>query len=111
MHISLKKIYISSLLALLPFISNAAGLTPIHEPHDNSFYVCYQKCQIQYKLHAPLATFKKYHYIGCTIQSTPCHCPCTQEERCQSYRPKLKLFDWFDNYPQALNAFYRCAYS
>jgi hypothetical protein len=25
--------------------------------------------------------------------------------------PGYKLFYWYNNYPQALNAFYRCAYS
>lgn len=90
--------------------SYAVSLTPPHEPNHNNFYVCYQQCKIKYVINAPFHTYKKYQYVGCTLQTTPCDGPCNQSI-CKRTHKELQLFDWFDNYQLALNAFYRCAYS
>lgn len=89
-------------------VLNAAPLTPPCEPKDDSFYVCYNERHINYSIRAPLATYRKYKYLGCSISRVPCDATCVKKINCQH---TLKLFDWFNNYPQALNAFYRCAYS
>lgn len=89
--------------------ANASPLTPPHEPKDDSFYVCYEGCRINYSVRAPLVTYRKYKYLGCSITRIPCDAACVKKVNCPPV--KLKLFGWFNNYPQALNAFYRCAYS
>ena len=108
-------------------------LTPPHEPKDDSFYVCYLKCRINYTVRAPMLAYKKFKYLGCMISKVPCDTLCVKNSSCHpaklskmSRKPcsshcvtqvllcppvKLKSFGWFNNYPQALNAFYRCAYS
>jgi len=90
-------------------MSYAGPLTPPREPKENSFYICYERCRIKYSIKAPLALYRKYQYVGCTIETRPCDDICKTKNKVCRY--KLKLFDWFDNYPHALNAFYRCAYS
>ncbi len=89
--------------------ARAVPLTPQREPKDNSFYVCYEQYRIHHSVRAPLSTFRTYQYLGCTIIRTPCQAICLKKEKCPPV--PLKLFGWFNNYPQALNAFYRCAYS
>ena len=107
-------------------------LTPPHEPKDDSFYVCYLKCRINYTVHAPMLAYKKFKYLGCMISRVPCANICVKNASypqvklsTMSHKPcgsncvakmscaptKLKPFGWFNNYPEALNAFYRCAYS
>ncbi|MDP3704840.1 MAG: hypothetical protein Q8R24_02885 [Legionellaceae bacterium] len=88
--------------------ANAVPLTPQREPKENSFYVCYETSRIHHSVKAPLSTFRKYQYLGCTIIRTPCNAICLKKEKCPPV--PLKLFGWFDTYPHALNAFYRCAY-
>ncbi|MDA9271822.1 hypothetical protein N9Q05_00345 [bacterium] len=90
-------------------LANAAPLTPWHEPKEDSFYVCYTERHIHYSIRAPLNTYRKYKYTGCSIARIPCKARCVKKVNCPPV--KLHLFDWFNNYPQALNAFYRCAYS
>ncbi|OGV41513.1 MAG: hypothetical protein A3F46_00230 [Legionellales bacterium RIFCSPHIGHO2_12_FULL_42_9] len=127
------------LLSLALFTASYATvnlLTPPHEPKDDSFYVCYLKCRINYTVHAPMLAYKKFKYMGCMISKAPCDTICVKNPSCHpaklikmsrkpcvsncvtkivtqiTYRPvTLKSFGWFNNYPQALNAFYRCAYS
>ena len=98
-------------LILLGFASLAYAkpLTPPHEPKDDSFYVCYESCRVFHSTRAPLATYRKFKYLGCSISRTPCHVSCIKKTNCPPV--KLKLFGWFNNYPQSLNAFYRCAYT
>jgi hypothetical protein len=101
------------ILFFLPmlFSSNlqAVPLTPPYEPRDDSFYVCYTKCRVNYSLRAPLATYRKLKYSGCVITRKPCDDICIKKINCPAV--KLKLFDWFHTYTAALNGFYRCAYS
>ena len=99
------------LCAALFFVSyaGAASLTPPHEPKENSFYVCYEQGRVHHIVKAPIANYRKYQYLGCSITRTPCYASCVKGAHCPPF--PLKLFGWFNNYPQALNAFYRCAYS
>ena len=87
----------------------ADDLTPKLEPKDAIFFVCYQACRVNYSVSAPLATYDAYEYIGCVIQRTPCY-HVRQQKNHKRSRP-LNVFGQFNNYPDALNAFYRCAYS
>jgi len=84
-------------------------LTPPNEPKDNSFYICYDERRVSTVIYDPFINYDKYQYVGCMISRTSC---CNYEVQQKNTPPtQLKLFGWFDNYPQALNAFYRCAYS
>lgn len=89
--------------------AHAASLTPPHEPRNNSFYVCYERCHIQHSVRTLIATYRKFEYTGCTISRQPCRAICFKKSGCPPH--PLKQFGWFNNYPQTLNAFYRCAYS
>lgn len=138
MRIGLTRLVITGMSFFPATLLYASSLTPPHEPHDNSFYVCYKQCHIKRSLYAPLAVYHKYQYRGCMISRKPCttmvlrkkHCsipvvtmptckscatakPCATILRKQVSCPPItmKSFGWFDTYPQALNAFYRCAYS
>ena len=84
-------------------------LTPPHEPKDNNFYICFDKRRVNTIHYVPLLNYHKYRYHGCMISRTSC-CNHKILEKDSPSTP-LKLFGWFDNYPDALNAFYRCAYS
>ena len=89
--------------------AHAEPLTPPHEPVNNSFYVCYAERRVDTIIYSPLLTYQKYQYHNCMISRTNC---CNHViERPNRPPQKLQLFGWFDNYPQSLNAFYRCAYS
>lgn len=109
MRIYLKSITLLCITFFLAGNAHAVPLTPPQEPKENSFYVCYEKCHIHHSVRAPLSLYRKYQYLGCTIIRTPCDAVCINKINCPPI--KLKLFGWFNNYPQALNAFYRCAYS
>lgn len=89
----------------------AKPLTPPREPKIHSYYVCYEKCQINYTIRgiALPYQYRKYQYIGCSIETRPCNTICWKKGK--KRHKQLKIFDWFETYPQALNAFYRCAYS
>ena len=87
----------------------ARPLTPPNEPKEDSFYVCYDRCYVHHSVRAPLNTYRKLKYAGCMISRVPCNLSCAKKGRHPS--APLKLFGWFNNYPQTLNAFYRCAYS
>lgn len=93
----------------------ANRLTPPNEPRDDSFFICYQKrCPITISVSPPVlmipgSHFTKYKYVGCIISRTPCDAIC--EKKRKGPPIKYKQFSWASNYPQALNAFYRCAYS
>lgn len=99
----------SMVLFSLSSIAIAAPLTPPQEPKEDSFYVCYKERHVNYSIRAPLNTYRKFKYTGCSISRIPCDATCVKKVNCPPV--KLKLFDWFNTYPQALNAFYRCAYS
>ena len=109
MRVDLKGLILLSAALCVAGFAAANSLTPPREPKENSFYVCYEKCRIHHTVRAPLATYRKYQYLGCTISRTPCDASCVKRANCPPY--PLKLFGWFNNYPQTLNAFYRCAYS
>lgn len=87
----------------------AHPLTPPHEPKEDSFYVCYDRCYVHHSIRAPLNTYRKLRYKGCVISRVPCNASCVKKKHCPPV--PLKLFGWFNNYPQSLNAFYRCAYN
>jgi len=90
-------------------VAHAESLTPPYEPMNNSFYVCYLERRVDSVVYTPLAAYEKYQYTDCIISRQNC---CTHIiERPNRPPQKLQLFGWFDNYPQSLNAFYRCAYS
>ena len=87
----------------------AAPLTPPNEPKENNFYVCFDKRRINTIDYSPLLEYQRYQYTGCVISRIPCCDYMIKDKDCPP-RP-LNLFAWFNNYPDALNAFYRCAYS
>lgn len=95
----------------------ANSLTPPLEPKDDSFYICYEKrCRNNVMVSSPpifiIPAFKytKYKYIGCIISRIPCEL--IEGDKFVAEHPwRYIQFSWANNYPQALNAFYRCAYS
>lgn len=105
---------------------NADPLTPPNQPVDDSFFVCYQYRSPHLKSCRILRYFR-YKYRGCIISKIPCNAIplpkiCAPKEILIKKTATVvtapvccvatyKLFYWYDNYPQALNAFYRCAYS
>lgn len=97
------------ILLSLSDITCAASITPPQEPKENTFYVCYAERHVNTSIRAPLNIYRKFKYTGCSISRTPCKTLSITKVNCP--QAKLKLFDLFNNYPQALNAFYRCAYS
>lgn len=109
MRICLKEIVLLTLSMLYANTLIADTLTPAYEPRDDSFYVCYAKCRVNYSLRAPLATYRRLKYSGCIISRKPCDDLCYKKVNCPAV--KLKLFDWYNTYTAALNGFYRCAYS
>lgn len=97
------------LMALNINICLANELTPADEPKDDSFYVCYEKRCLNTVSSTPLLRYKSYKYIGCVISRLPCDMYCVDKS---CHPPKrLKQFYWYNNYYDALNSFYRCAYS
>ncbi len=97
------------LMAYLIAPAHATPLTPPGEPKENNFYVCFDKRRVNIIQYAPLVQYKKYQYTGCIISRIPC---CDYKIETPNCPPRpLNLFAWFNNYPDALNAFYRCAYS
>ena len=107
-HKNAEKITMKPTLYLLALTSIALplfakGLTPERQPLNNSYYVCYEK---RIPVNVKKFVTKHYHslhYQGCTITLDEC----LNNEKKQ----KLKQFGWFNNYNDAINAFYRCAYS
>jgi hypothetical protein len=102
------------------------ALTPPNEPVDNSFYVCYEKRRVRSIICPLFFTYRKFRYLGCVILRKPCEEVCLKPKPIVVERQScggvclnqtlivvehLKPFGWFNNYPQALNAFYRCAYT
>ena len=79
--------------------SNA--LTPANNPRDYSYYVCYQDRGYIPEVRRGLFKYRKIAYRGCIISKRYC------ERREDSHQ---RYFGWFSTYPQARNAFYRCAY-
>lgn len=84
-------------------------LTPPHEPKTDSFYVCYKDCAVKMSSKSFFLIYRKHKYLGCIISRAPCHKHCEKKAHCPMKR--YKQFGWFNNYYDALNAFYRCAYS
>lgn len=119
MRNGLKSLIVMGTVWLFATTANANPLTPPYEPHDNVFHVCYEKRVVEYSIRAmssalvsdmksPLR-YQKYKYVGCSISRTSC---CELKTNKAHHRPcRLKPFGQFNNYPQSLNAFYRCAYS
>lgn len=99
------------------------SLTPPNEPKNNSFYVCYKTYKVHHSVAAPFTLFRKYQYLGCMISRQPCYMIGAKNKPYPVVHPNnkcypqkccpqggLRKFGWFNNYPDALNAFYRCAY-
>ena len=87
----------------------ALPLTPVDEPKADSFYICYEK-RCPNDVETTLFTrYIRYKYIGCIISRLPCHL-CSDDKFNSSPKP-LHQFQWVNNYPDALNSFYRCAYN
>lgn len=107
--------WLSILGALMLVVSNVHAacsslqLTPAHEPRLDNFYVCYESRYIKKSAPSLVAVYRKFKYLGCMISATPCHTHCIKKPNCPPL--PLKPFDYFNNYFDALNAFYRCAYS
>jgi len=101
--------------------ASAELLTPPNEPQDNVFYVCYTKRVIEYSIRPQLSAevsqtlsrlvYHKYKYKGCIISRTSCCDLALKVRKSHQQSCKMKPFGLFNNYPQSLNAFYRCAYS
>ena len=94
---------------LLSGIVQADHLTPTDEPKADSFYICYEKQCPNDVTRGPLTNYVRCKYIGCMISRLPCHMHCGDKFNPRPY--PLKQFQWVDNYPDALNSFYRCAYN
>jgi len=109
MRVCQKWFVLLGMVLLIAGYAKANSLTPPNEPKENSFYVCYERCSTDYSVRAPLLSYQKLKYIGCTINRTPCD---TLYVKPHNGPPvKLRSFGWFNNYHQTMNAFYRCAYS
>ena len=87
----------------------ALPLTPEDEPKADSFYVCYESRWYN-NVEEGLIKLIHYKYLGCIISKVPCHLYCGDKFTAGPSKP-LKQFQWFNNYPDALNSFYRCAYN
>lgn len=85
------------------------SLTPPIEPKADSFYVCYEKRCPNNVVDTPGTRYTRLKYIGCIISELPCHLYCGDKFNPQT--TPLKQFQWVNNYPDALNSFYRCAYN
>ncbi len=96
---------------LLAGHARAEPLTPAYEPRDNAYYVCYEQRRVDYTIHTvgTRLVYHKFKHLGCIISRQSC---CHLEKKKPHCPPvKYKPFGYFNNYPQALNAFYRCAYN
>jgi hypothetical protein len=90
--------------------SHALPLSPVDEPKADSFYICYEKrCKNDTSV-TPALRYTRYKYIGCVISRVACHLYCCDNSKERAQKP-LKQFQWVNNYPDALNSFYRCAYN
>ena len=103
------RLMLCCVIVFVSSVANADDLTPSHEPNNASFYVCYKTCQVQHIPQSLVIVYRKYNYLGCSIQRSACHLPCLNKHPCKVQ--SLKTFGWFNNYIDTLNAFYRCAYS
>ncbi|WP_133129476.1 hypothetical protein [Legionella yabuuchiae] len=100
------------LCCLTVLLSNNAftlPLTPRDEPKADSFYICYEKRCPNNVTMTPVVKYTRYKYIGCVISRLPCHL--YHGDKFNPNHGPLKQFQWVNNYPDALNSFYRCAYS
>ncbi|AHE66490.1 hypothetical protein [Legionella oakridgensis] len=104
---SIKKIL--TIMILFSGSTYALPLTPPEEPKADSFYICYEKRCPNNVIEGPIKRYTKYKYIGCIISRLPCHLHCGDKFNARA--TPLKQFQWVNNYPDALNSFYRCAYS
>lgn len=137
MQAYLIQILLSTFLCFMSLCVNANSLTPPNEPSNDSFYVCYKECIKDHTMMTLFLDYELHHYVGCMISRVPCFsyvlkqkkCYSTEKTMCcnvkngtkpqerkkiivrQCYKDHLKQFGWFNTYPKALNAFYRCAYS
>lgn len=103
----IRKHYLTTLcffLALFNLEAGAKGLTPENQPLNDSYYVCYHKRLSVNASRFGYPPFKQLHYKGCVITLDECLNHGKQ-------KTKLQQFGWFNNYNDAVNAFYRCAYS
>lgn len=89
---------------------SALPLSPRDEPKADSFYICYEKRCPNNVERTPTYKYTRFKYIGCVISRLPCHLYCCDSSKDRAVKP-LRQFQWVNNYPDALNSFYRCAYS
>ena len=106
---SFKHTMVLSALFLMSNYAQSGPLTPVEEPKADSFYICYEKRCPNNVTRGLLTDFTRYKYVGCVISKLPCHLYCGDKFKAKS-KP-LRQFQWVNNYPAALNSFYRCAYS
>ncbi len=90
-------------------IATARSLTPPEEPKNDSYYICYEKRFPNKVVRSLAPNYRSFKYIGCIISHVPCHLYCGDKFHARPAR--LKQFQWMSTYPDALNSFYRCAYS
>lgn len=122
--------FISVITLIVSLTVKANPLTPPHEPRDNDFYVCYAHRFTKVEICKGCIKYRKFKYEGCMISRAPCStipikCKAAPHQKSPKIamdkdagikqkgclRPAMKQFYWYNNYPQALNAFYRCAYT
>jgi hypothetical protein len=101
---TIKKTIAVSVFSLISTYATAKGLTPSDQPLNDSYYVCFQTRLPVHSSRFGYPPFKQIHYKGCVITLDECLNHGKQKE-------KLHQFGWFNNYNDALSAFYRCAYS
>lgn len=101
--------YLMFCLFLAAQAAHALPLSPIDEPRADSFYICYEKRCPNDVSDAPVYRYVRYKYIGCIISKTPCHLYCG--DKFHANPGPLKQFQWTNNYRDALDSFYRCAYN
>lgn len=101
--------YVSIGIICLANYAQALPLTPPDEPKADSFYICYEK-RCPNNIIDSYVRYTRYKYVGCIISKVPCHLYCGDKFASGPPTP-MKQFQWVNNYPDALNSFYRCAYN
>jgi len=109
MRAYLKPMMIFTAVFLMTDYVQALPLMPVEEPKADSFYICYEKRCSNNVTEGLIAKYTRYKYVGCVISKVPCHLYCGDKFKAQS--TPLLQFQWVNNYPAALNSFYRCAYN
>jgi hypothetical protein len=110
MHKYIQIFIILFIAALMMNNVSALPLSPVEEPKADSFYICYESRCPNDVHEGLLVKYIRYKYLGCLISKVPCHLYCGDKFTPGPAKPMLQ-FQWVNNYPDALNSFYRCAYN